>query len=73
MRKLAAALAITALIGGCTPRNNNGDTGAVNDHAGVDTSIRSGTVKDTTVVKADTNVDVDTTKQTDHVKNDSSK
>jgi len=72
MRKLATALAIMALIGGCKPRNN-GDTGAVNDHAGVDTSIKSGTVKDTTVVKADTNVDVDTTKQTNHVKHDSTK
>ncbi|MGN6392525.1 MAG: hypothetical protein ACTHM9_09805 [Gemmatimonadales bacterium] len=71
MRKLAAALAIMALIGGCKPKN--GDTGAVNDHAGVDTSIRSGTVKDTTVVKKDTSIDVDTTKKTNHVKHDSAK
>jgi len=71
MRKLAAALAIMALMGGCKQNNRNPDTGAVNDRAGVDTSIKSGTVKDTTVVKTDTNVNVDTTKKTDRIKHDS--
>jgi hypothetical protein len=48
------------------------DTGGVNnDRTGVDTMVKSGTVKDTTVVKADTNIDVDTTKHTDHIKKDS--
>jgi ABC-type uncharacterized transport system auxiliary subunit len=67
MRKqLAAGLAIVALLGGCKKADH--DTGAVNDRSGVDTLVKSGTVKDTTVVKADTNIDVDTTKHTDHIK-----
>jgi hypothetical protein len=72
MRKqLAAGLAIVALLGGCKKAD---DTGALkDDHAGVDTSVKSGTVKDTTVVKADTNIDVDTVKHTDHIKKDSTK
>ena len=70
--KLAAALAIMALLGGCQKRDN--DTGALDrDRAGVDTSIQTNSVKDTTVVKADTNIDVDTLKKTDNIKNDSSK
>jgi ABC-type uncharacterized transport system auxiliary subunit len=64
--KLAAALAVMALLGGCAKKNT--DTGELrNDRAGVDTSVKSGTVKDTTVVKADTNVDVDTLKKTEHI------
>ena len=70
--KLAAALAIMALLGGCQKRDN--DTGALDrDRAGVDTSIQTNSVKDTTVVKADTNIDVDTLKKTDNTKNDSVK
>ena len=70
MRKLAAGLAIVALLGGCKKADH--DTGALNnDRAGMDTVIKSGTVKDTTVVKADTNIDVDTVKHTDHIKKDS--
>jgi ABC-type uncharacterized transport system auxiliary subunit len=64
--KLAAALAVMALLGGCAKKNN--DTGELrNDRAGVDTSIKAGTIKDTTVVKADTNINVDTLKKTDHI------
>lgn len=64
--KLAAALAVMALLGGCAKKNN--DTGALNnDRAGVDTVVKAGTVKDTTVIKADTNIDVDTLKKTDHI------
>lgn len=64
--KLAAALAVMALLGGCAKKDN--DTGAMhNDRAGVDTVVKSGAVKDTTVVKADTNIDVDTLKKTDHI------
>jgi uncharacterized lipoprotein NlpE involved in copper resistance len=67
MKQLAAALAVVALLGGCNRRADR-DTGALDkDRSGVDTSIQSGTVKDTTVVKADTNVDVDTTKKTDNI------
>jgi hypothetical protein len=68
--QLAAGLAIVALLGGCKKADR--DTGAVdNDRTGVDTMVKSGTVKDTTVVKADTNIDVDTVKHTDHIKKDS--
>jgi ABC-type uncharacterized transport system auxiliary subunit len=70
--KLAAALAMMALLGGCQKRDT--DTGALDkDRTGVDTVVQSNTVKDTTVVKADTNIDVDTLKKTDNTKNDSSK
>ena len=65
--KLAAALAVMALLGGCQKRD--ADTGALDkDRAGVDTVIQSDRIKDTTVVKADTNIDVDTLKKTDHIK-----
>jgi hypothetical protein len=67
MRKLAAGLAIVAMLGGCKKAEN--DTGSLDrDRAGMDTVVKSGTVKDTTVVKADTNIDVDTVKHTDHIK-----
>lgn len=70
--KLAAALAMMALLGGCQKRE--ADTGALDqDRSGVDTAIQTNSVKDTTVVKADTNIDVDTLKQTDNTKNDTSK
>ena len=70
MRKLAAGLAIVALIGGCKKADR--DTGALDrERSGVDTAIQSGAVKDTTVMKADTNVDVDTVSKTDHIKKDS--
>jgi hypothetical protein len=63
--KLATALAMMALLGGCQKRN--ADTGALTrDSAGVDTTVQSSTVKDTTVVKTDTNIDVDTTKKTEN-------
>jgi ABC-type uncharacterized transport system auxiliary subunit len=65
--KLAAALAMMALLGGCQKRDN--DTGALDrDRAGVDTVVQSSSVKDTTIVKADTNIDVDTLKKTDNIK-----
>jgi hypothetical protein len=73
MRKqLAAGLTVVALLGGCKKADH--DTGALNDdRTGIDTVVKSGTVKDTTVVKADTNIDVDTMKHTDHIKKDSTK
>jgi hypothetical protein len=65
LKQLAVAMAIVALAGGCKPADR--DTGAVdNDRSGVDTAVQSTTVKDTTVVEADTSIDVDTTKQTEH-------
>jgi uncharacterized lipoprotein NlpE involved in copper resistance len=69
--KLAATLAVIALLGGCNRRDEARDTGALErDRAGVDTMVKSGAVKDTTVIKADTNVDVDTLKKTEHIKKD---
>jgi hypothetical protein len=66
MRKLAAILAIVALLGACKEADR--DTGAAdNDRAGVDTLVESETVKDTTVVTADTSIDVDTVKKTDNI------
>jgi hypothetical protein len=67
MRKqLAVGLAIVALSGAC--READRDTGAVdNDRAGADTIVESETVKDTTVVTADTSIDVDTVEQTDNI------
>jgi hypothetical protein len=71
MRKLAAALAVVAVLGGCKKADTYNDTGAVDkDRAGVDTAVNSGMVKDTTVIKKDTSIDVDTTKKTEHIKND---
>jgi hypothetical protein len=71
MRKhLAVGLAIVALLGSC--REAERDTGAMdNDRAGVDTIVQSETVKDTTIVTADTSIDVDTVKKTDHIEDDS--
>ena len=70
--KLAAALAVIALLGGCQKRDT--DTGALDkDRAGGDTTVQSNSVKDTTVVKSDTTIDVDTLKKTDNIKNDSGK
>jgi len=66
LTKLAAGLAVVALLGACE-RPADRETGAADrDRAGVDTMVQSSTVKDTTVVRADTNIDVDTVKQTDH-------
>jgi ABC-type uncharacterized transport system auxiliary subunit len=64
--KLAAALAVMALLGGCAKKES--ETGALDrDRSGVDTVVKSSAVKDTTVVKADTNINVDTLKKTDHI------
>ena len=66
MSKIAAALALVALVGGCQKRD--ADTGALDkDRSGVDTVIQSSSVKDTTVVRADTSIDVDTIKKTDNI------
>ena len=66
MSKIAAALALVALVGGCQKRD--ADTGALDkDRSGVDTTIQSSSVKDTTVVRADTSIEVDTIKKTDNI------
>lgn len=70
MKIQLAALALGIALVGCDRKDRNPDTGAVNDRSGMDTVVKSGTIRDTTVIKADTNIDVDTVKQTDHIKKD---
>ena len=67
MRKqLAAGLVLVALVAGC--RQADRDTGELdNERAGADTIVESETVKDTTVVTADTSIDVDTVEKTDNI------
>jgi hypothetical protein len=68
MRKLAAILVVLALSGAC--READRDTGAADverDRSGVDTMVESETVKDTTVITADTSIDVDTVEKTDNI------
>jgi type IV pilus biogenesis protein CpaD/CtpE len=65
--KLVAAIALLALAG-CTKKADR-ETGAMgNDRSGTDTTIESSRIKDTTVVKKDTSINVDTVKKTDHIK-----
>ena len=55
MKKLVTALAVVALLGACD-RKADHDTGALErERSGMDTIIQSSSIKDTTVVKADTN------------------
>ena len=56
-----------ALLGGCDQRGRGHGSAGQGSH-GLDTSVKSGSVKDTTVVKADTTIDVDTLKKTDNIK-----
>ncbi len=51
-----------ALLAGCDRRHDQEVS-----RSGVDTVIRSSTVKDTTIVHADTSVDVDTLSKTSHI------
>jgi hypothetical protein len=68
MKKLVTALAVVALLGACD-RKADHDTGALDhERSGMDTTIKSSSIKDTTVVKADTSIDVDTVKKTDNIK-----
>lgn len=63
MRIMLAPLVALALLAGCEPKTDR-DTGAV----GRDTIVTSERVKDTTIVTADTTIDVDTLSKTDHIK-----
>lgn len=66
MRTLLAAAAVTLALVAC---NNEGRTGGQDSTAmmnNADTSVTSSMVQDTTVVQHDTNVSVDTVKDTDH-------
>ena len=64
-RPFSAGLVIVALSGAC--READRDTGAAGDRAGADTMIESETIRDTTIVTADTTIDVDTVKKTDNI------
>jgi hypothetical protein len=68
MRSVIAAATVLLLLGACERRADT-ETGARtdNDRTGVDTSIQSSTVRDTTVIQADTNIDVDTIEKTDNI------
>ena len=68
MRSILAALCIFALATGCENRRADTETGAADDErAGVDTLIETQRVQDTTIVTADTSIDVDTVEKTDHI------
>ena len=61
MKTWQAAFGVLALLAGCDRRHDQEAT-----RSGTDTIIRSSTVKDTTIVQADTSIDVDTVRHTDH-------
>jgi hypothetical protein len=63
MRTGLVAFGVLALLAGCGRRHDQEVT-----RSGTDTIIRSSTVKDTTIVHADTAVDVDTVHKTNHIK-----
>lgn len=68
MRRSLAALFALALVAGCENRRDDNETGdADRDRAGVDTLIETERVQDTTVISADTTIDVDTVEKTDHI------
>ena len=62
MRAWLGALGVLALLAGCDRRHDREVS-----RSGIDTIIRSSTVKDTTIVHADTSVDVDTLRKTSHI------
>lgn len=67
MRTMVATLSLLAALTACGPRADT-ETGRAGGtgNAGTDTSITTSKVRDTTVVKADTSIDVDTVKKTDN-------
>jgi hypothetical protein len=72
MRIALATIFALALVAGCENRradtNVDNETGAAErDRTGIDTLIESERVKDTTVVRADTSIDVDTLDKTDNI------
>jgi hypothetical protein len=67
MRVTLATIAALALLGACERKDD--DTGARmdNERSGTDTLIQSETVRDTTIIRADTSIEVDTLKKTDNI------
>ena len=62
MRTLLASIAVAVVLTGCESKNDR-ETGDV----GRDTTITSERVQDTTIVTADTSIDVDTVSTTDNI------
>jgi hypothetical protein len=68
MRTTLMAVLALALVAGCENRRVDSETGAAEgDRTGVDTLVQTERVQDTTVIRADTTIDVDTVEQTDHI------
>src|SRR5215204_4938348 len=65
MKTLIAGLALVVGLVGCDNRGGTRDTGRVD---AADTSVTTRTTQDTTIVTADTSVDVDTTVKEGDVK-----
>lgn len=65
MRIMLASLVALAVLAGCEAKNDR-ETGEV----GRDTTITSERVQDTTIVTADTSIDVDTVSTTDNIDRD---
>ncbi|HEU4697569.1 MAG TPA: hypothetical protein VFS40_00155 [Gemmatimonadales bacterium] len=71
MRKILAALTLAAVLGACEKKGGdmNADNtmgGGDTTHSAMDTTTSSTMVRDTTVVRTDTNVNRDTVKKTEH-------
>jgi len=62
MRTWLGTFGVLALLAGCDKRPDREAA-----HSGTDTIIRSSTVKETTIVRADTAVDVDTLRNPSHI------
>ncbi len=62
MRTMLASIAVAVVLTGCESKNDR-ETGDV----GRDTTITSERVQDTTIVTADTSIDVDTVSTTDNI------
>jgi hypothetical protein len=71
MRTILASLVVLALGTGCESRRADSETGAAEgERSGVDTLIETERVQDTTVITADTSIDVDTVEKTDHIEDE---
>ena len=69
IKQMALLSLALGLVAGCENRRGDAETGeADGDRTGVDTVITSDRIQDTTVIRADTSIDVDTVKTTDHIK-----
>jgi mannose-6-phosphate isomerase-like protein (cupin superfamily) len=62
MRTCLVAVGVLTLLAACDRRHNDEA-----NRSGIDTVVRNSTVKDTTIVRADTSIDVDTLHKTSHI------